>query len=163
MHVIAYIGLGSNLNHPMKQIQIALEHIKQLPKTRLLNLSSLYETKPIGPQNQPDFINQVVAIKTTLTALALLKALKSIENTMGRIHLEKWGPRIIDCDILLYGDAVINSDMLTVPHAGLTKRAFVLYLLKEIAPDLVLPSGQTVQSLLQRCPKVGLKQVECIV
>ncbi len=154
MCVTAYIGLGSNLSNPKKQVQLALKHINCLPKTRVMTISSLYETKPMGVLNQPDFINQVISIKTNLTALALLKALKSIENIMGRVHIERWGPRIIDCDILLYGDLMIESDRLTIPHAGLKKRAFVLYPLAEIAPKLALPSGEQVQDLL--------KQVECI-
>lgn len=128
----AYIALGSNLNNPKKQLKIAVRHISAIPQTILLSQSSIYQTKPIGPQNQPDFMNQVIAIETPLLAHALLYALQAIENTMGRVRTTHWGPRIIDCDILLFGDEIINTDDLIIPHPEMHKRDFVLKPLSEI-------------------------------
>lgn len=145
---IAYIALGSNLNNPVKQVQNALRFIADIEKTQLIAESSLHETAPLGPQDQPNYINQVIAVETQLTPHALLQALLAIEKSMGRVRDVRWGPRIIDCDILLFGREIIATDDLVIPHPEMTKRAFVLYPLAEIAPDLVLPSGETVQMLL---------------
>lgn len=148
MSVIAYIALGSNLHNPEKQVCDAAQAIQRLPSTEFITQSSLYKTPPLGPHNQPDYINQVIAIKTALSADELLDALLTLEKTMGRVRDVRWGPRIIDCDIILFGDHVIQSDHLTVPHPEMKNRTFVLRPLAEIAPDLVLPSGETVQQLL---------------
>lgn len=146
--MIAYIALGSNLNNPVKQVQNALQRISNIQKTQMIAVSRLHETAPLGPQDQPNYINQVIAVETELTAHELLRALLSIETEMGRVRDVRWGPRTIDCDILLFGDEVIATDALTVPHPEMTKRSFVLCPLVEIAPDLVLPTGEVVQSLL---------------
>lgn len=156
---VAYVGLGSNLNHPKKQVKTALRHIQQLPQTCITRISRLYETAPLGPQNQANFINQVIVLKTSLTALNLLKALQEIENAMGRARQGRWGPRVIDCDILLYGNDRMTSETLTIPHPGLTTRAFVLYPLLEIAPDLILPTGKTVQQCVATCSSDTIKRV----
>jgi 2-amino-4-hydroxy-6-hydroxymethyldihydropteridine diphosphokinase len=142
MNVISYIALGSNLNNPRKQVQTALQRISAMDKTTIIAQSRLYETKPLGPQDQSDYINQVIAIETTLSPHALLAALQQIENEMGRVRTIRWGARIIDCDILLYGNEIVESPNLLIPHPEMTKRDFVLYPLAEIAPNLVLPSGE---------------------
>ena len=134
----AYIALGSNLDHPVLQVQIAVSHIQLISCTTIVAQSNLYETKPLGPADQPDYINQVIAVETQLTAHELLHALLHIENVMGRVRNVRWGPRIIDCDIILFGKEKINTDELTVPHPEYKKRDFVLYPLAEIAPDLEL-------------------------
>lgn len=128
----AYIALGSNLEDPRAQLAMAVSHIAAIPNTRIVAESSLYETKPVGPQDQPDFINQVIAVDTELTAHALLYALQAIENHMGRVRTLRWGPRIIDCDILLFGDENIQTDDLVVPHPEMKHRDFVLNPLAEI-------------------------------
>ena len=128
---VSYIALGSNLNNPREQLKIALAYIAEIPHTKIISQSSVYKTKPIGPQNQPDFMNQVIAVETILTAHELLYALQDIENKMGRVRSVHWGPRIIDCDILLFGDEKIETDDLTVPHPEIDNREFLIALLNE--------------------------------
>src|SRR3989338_11379681 len=123
---ISYIALGSNLNNPKKQLKLALHLISEISNTRITTKSSVHETKPLGPQNQPNFMNQVIAVETQLSAHALLYALQAIENAMGRVRTVRWGPRIIDCDILSFGDEIINTDDLIVPHPEMYNRDFVL-------------------------------------
>lgn len=130
--IISYIALGSNLNNPAKQLQIALQRISQIPRTVILKQSSVHETLPVGPQNQPNFMNQVISVETYLTAHELLLALQDIENKMGRVRNERWGPRIIDCDILLFGDERVNTPDLIIPHPEMMNRDFVLIPLAEI-------------------------------
>jgi 2-amino-4-hydroxy-6-hydroxymethyldihydropteridine diphosphokinase len=138
---IAYIGLGSNLSQPIKQVQSAISEIEKIAQSNIVNVSSLYLSKPMGPQDQDDYINAVLAIETTLTPLELLDALQDIENKAGRVRKEnRWGARILDLDIILFGNEIINSDRLIVPHYGMKEREFVLLPLAEIAADLILPS-----------------------
>lgn len=146
---ISYIALGSNLNNPKKQLQNAAFHIAKIPHTSIIAQSSLYETKPLGPQNQPDYVNQVIAVATQLSPHELLKALLAIELQMGRVRRERWGARIIDCDIILFGDQIIQTPALSIPHPEMKNRAFVLYPLAEIAPALVLPSGESLSNLIE--------------
>ena len=127
-----YIALGSNLNNPREQLQIAISYIRAIPKTVVMAESSVYETKPVGPQDQPDFMNQVIAVETELTPHELLYALQAIENKMGRVRTRHWGPRIIDCDILLFGNERIHTDDLIIPHPEMHHRDFVLKPLSEI-------------------------------
>ncbi|OGT48194.1 MAG: 2-amino-4-hydroxy-6-hydroxymethyldihydropteridine diphosphokinase [Gammaproteobacteria bacterium RIFCSPHIGHO2_12_FULL_38_11] len=129
---ISYIALGSNLNNPKKQLKLALHLISEISNTRITTKSSVHETKPLGPQNQPNFMNQVIAVETQLSAHELLYALQAIENLMGRVRTVHWGPRIIDCDILSFGDEIINTDDLIVPHPEMYNRDFVLVPLAEI-------------------------------
>lgn len=158
--VRAYIGLGANLNQPVQQLQQAIRALQQLPCSELIAVSSLYGSKPMGPQDQPDYVNAVAALDTTLEAEALLDALQQIEQLHGRQRkAERWGPRTLDLDILLYGTLVINSSRLTVPHYGLHQREFVLYPLYEIAPQLQLPDGTVLSSLLARVPLNGLQKL----
>ncbi|MBL4900130.1 MAG: 2-amino-4-hydroxy-6-hydroxymethyldihydropteridine diphosphokinase [Colwellia sp.] len=139
---IAYIGLGSNLSQPIKQVKAAINEIKKIAQSNVVSVSSLYLSKPMGPQNQDDYINAVLALETTLAPLELLDALQSIENKAGRVRKKnRWGARILDLDIILFGDDIITSERLTVPHYGMTKREFVLLPLTEIAADLIIPSS----------------------
>jgi 2-amino-4-hydroxy-6-hydroxymethyldihydropteridine diphosphokinase len=145
--VRAYIGLGSNLNNPPQQIRQAIAAIAQLPQTTLIATSSFYETPPLGPKDQPDFVNAAIAIDTQLEAHTLFEQLQAIEIQQGRVKTRHWGERTIDLDLLLYGNECIHTDNLKVPHPGLKKRNFVLIPLLEIAPDLILPDGESVQKL----------------
>ena len=152
---IAYIGLGSNLSEPIKQVQAAIDEIKEIAQSHVIKVSSLYLSKPMGPQDQDDYINAVLALETKLTPLELLDALQSIENKAGRVRKKnRWGARILDLDIILFGNQIINSERLIVPHYGMKEREFVLLPLAEICADLILPSSvatdrQSIQSLSQ--------------
>ncbi len=152
-----YIGLGANLADPVDQLQRAITHLAQIPNSCVVAVSALYGSKPMGPQDQPDYVNAVAAMDTTLSAEALLDALQHIELEHGRQRkAERWGPRTLDLDMLLYGQQQIATDRLTVPHYGMTTREFVLYPLHEIAPALCLPTGQSLQQLLAQVPLNGL-------
>lgn len=142
-----YIGLGSNLDNPRQQVMNACLALKQLPQSRLIAASSLYSSKPVGPQDQPDFINAVAAIDTTLAPEALLDQLQAQEQRQGRVRRRHWGERTIDLDLLLYGEHCILTERLTVPHKELTKRSFVVVPLLEIAPALSLPNGRKIHEL----------------
>lgn len=136
----AYIGLGSNLEGPAGQITAAFELLDKLPETRLTGRSSLYQSAPFGPVEQPDFVNAVASIMTSLAPTELLGHLQQIERQQGRIQvIEHWGPRVLDLDLLVYGDTEILSPELTVPHPGIGVRNFVLLPLRELAPDLLIP------------------------
>lgn len=152
-----YIALGSNLAKPVDQVNCALEALAHLPRTRLVQTSSFYRSKPLGPQNQPDYLNAVVALDTQLPADELLDCTQAIEQNQGRVRkAERWGPRTLDLDMLLYGNSVIASDRLIVHHYDMKNREFMLYPLAEIAPALVFPDGESLQQLLQRVPLNGL-------
>ena len=155
---LAYIGLGSNLADPQAQISSALDKLAQLENCQVSQVSSLYFSRPMGPQDQPDYMNAVVAIETNLSAIALLDQLQHIEQNAGRIRKDnRWGARVLDLDILLFAQQVINTGRLTIPHYGLKKREFVLLPLAEIAPDLILPDGDNIQELADQINKNGLK------
>ena len=155
--ITAYIAVGSNLADPVSQAKQAIEALKTLPNSEFVQASLLYSSTPMGPQNQPDYINAVVAIKTNLPPLALLDCTQAIEQEQGRVRKEeRWGPRTLDLDMILYGNEVIDSERLTVPHYGMREREFVLYPLAEIAPSLQLPDGTEVSSLLEQVDRNGL-------
>ncbi|MFN2348955.1 MAG: 2-amino-4-hydroxy-6-hydroxymethyldihydropteridine diphosphokinase [Thioalkalivibrio sp.] len=161
--VLAYIGLGSNLQDPLDQVSRALATLSRLPDSRGLGRSSLYASPPMGPPDQPDYINAVACLETGLSPHALLDALQAIEQDHSRVRdgASRWGPRTLDLDILLYGDREIHDPDLRVPHGGLHERPFVLYPLAEIAPaDLVVPGMGTLSELLSRCPRDGLRRLE---
>lgn len=145
--ITAYIALGSNLDTPIDQLHRALQAIKALPQTTLLAVSSFYQSKPLGPQDQPDYVNAVTKIETALAPLVLLDELQRIENEQGRVRLRRWGERTLDLDILLYGNEIIQNERLTVPHYDMNNREFVIVPLAEIAPDLVLPNGTKLAEL----------------
>jgi 2-amino-4-hydroxy-6-hydroxymethyldihydropteridine diphosphokinase len=155
-----YIGLGSNLEQPQQQILTAIHDIEAIVGVELVAQSSLYHSPPMGPQDQPDYINAVVAVDTELAPLALLDALQHIEQSHGRVRKRHWGERTLDLDILLVDDKVISETRLTVPHPGIAERAFVVYPLAEIAPDLLIPGKGKLSDIQAECPLDGLKQVE---
>ena len=145
-----YIALGSNLEHPQAQLTAALQALNELSDSRLTAVSSFYQSKPLGPQDQPDYVNAVACLETSLAPLALLDELQRIEHEQGRVRLRRWGERTLDLDILLYADHIIQSERLTVPHYDMHQREFVIIPLVEIAPHLVLPNGQSIQTLAQK-------------
>jgi 2-amino-4-hydroxy-6-hydroxymethyldihydropteridine diphosphokinase len=156
----AYVGLGSNVGAPQTQVARALRELEGLPDTRLIRHSSLYETEPVGLRNQPGFINAVAIIETGLSARALLDGLLDIEQRHGRVRTVKNGPRTLDLDILLYGDARIGEDGLTIPHPRMHERGFVLEPLLEIDADCEIPGlGRAAQyreqALGQGVRKIG--------
>ncbi|EOX8444987.1 2-amino-4-hydroxy-6-hydroxymethyldihydropteridine diphosphokinase [Salmonella enterica] len=137
---IAYIALGSNLASPLEQVNAALKAIADTPDSRVVAVSSFYRTPPLGPQDQPDYLNAAVALETTLAPEELLNHTQRIELQQGRVRkAERWGPRTLDLDIMLFGDEVINTERLTVPHYDMKNRGFMLWPLFEIAPDLRFP------------------------
>lgn len=147
---IAYIGLGSNLSKPIEQIKNAIKEIDKIAHSQVTKVSSLYLSKPMGPQDQDDYINAVLALETSLPAIELLNTLQAIENKTGRVRkANRWGARILDLDIILFGNDTINTERLTIPHYGMTEREFVLLPLVEIAPELTLPDGISVKILSQ--------------
>ncbi|MFW5450500.1 MAG: 2-amino-4-hydroxy-6-hydroxymethyldihydropteridine diphosphokinase [Methylophagaceae bacterium] len=156
----AYIGLGSNLADPQAQVNTAIEALQALPNTIIVKGSSLYMSPPMGPQDQPDYINAVVEIETELSAHHLLDQLQTIEQQQGRIRKRHWGERTIDLDLLLYGEQIIADKRLQIPHPGIALRAFVLYPLAEIAPELMIPNMGRIEQLVKQCPLDGLQQVE---
>lgn len=146
---IVYIGLGSNLDEPLARVRRAIASIRQLPHTVLLASSSCYRSNPVGPPGQPDYINAVVKVESGLDPLQLLAGLKEIENGQGRVRAERWGPRTLDLDLLLYNDLAMVTTVLTLPHAEMHKRGFVLYPLHELEPDLVIPGRGAVRDLIR--------------
>lgn len=166
MHwVPAYVALGSNLAEPERQVRQAFERLAGLVDTLLLARSSLYRTRPMGPQDQPDFINAAAGLLTRLSATALLAQFKAIEHAMGRESpVVKWGPRVIDLDLLLHGSAVVEASAaaaaaLVLPHPGIHERNFVLYPLAEIAPDAYIPGRGRVAELARRIGSDGLQRL----
>ncbi|MEN8260124.1 MAG: 2-amino-4-hydroxy-6-hydroxymethyldihydropteridine diphosphokinase [Pseudomonadota bacterium] len=158
--VVAYVGLGSNLFDPHRQIMSARAAIKMAPGIREFAFSSLYSSPPMGPPDQPDYVNAVMAVETTLSPMELLRALQSIESDHGRIRQgERWGPRTLDLDLLLYGRGIINLPELTVPHVGIGERAFVLYPLLEIAPEINIPGMGMLNDVIRNCPREGLRRL----
>jgi 2-amino-4-hydroxy-6-hydroxymethyldihydropteridine diphosphokinase len=148
MNTTAYIGIGSNLQDPIAQVNKAIECVRSQPDCSLKTVSKYYLNKAFGPIAQPDCINAVVQIETSLSPECLLTSLQTIEHLQGRVRDMRWGPRIIDLDLLLYGQLQLQSDKLTIPHPGLTERYFVLVPLFEIAPDLILPDGRPLATLM---------------
>lgn len=136
----AYVGVGSNLHGPARQVENAIGLLAELPKSRLMDASSLYRSAPFGGIEQPDFVNAVAALLTQLTPVELLAGLQQIELSQGRERAgERWGPRVIDLDLLVYSRVCLEEPGLIVPHPGIGERNFVLLPLGEIAPDLVIP------------------------
>ena len=148
----AYIGLGSNLADPVAQLAAALSALARLPATRLVAQSPFYRSKPVGPQDQPDFVNGAALLETGLEPLALLDQLQAIEQAHGRQRLKHWGPRTLDLDLLLYGSQTLADERLTLPHPELANRDFVLQPLLDLTPDLALPDGRSIASLRMACP-----------
>ena len=135
----AFVGLGSNLDGPAGQIEAAIASLERIPGTQVTARSSLYQSAPFGPIRQPDYVNAVVRLETRRTPRELLQQMQSIERGQGRKPGERWGPRRIDLDLLVFGDETVDEDGLKVPHPGIAERNFVLLPLGEIAPDLFIP------------------------
>lgn len=157
--VRCFIGIGSNLDEPATQIQRALDALSHIESSMLGAVSPLYSNPAVGPGQQPDYLNAVAELRTSLDALTLLSNLQRIELAQGRIRTERWGARTLDLDLLLYGDAVIDLPQLQVPHPRLCERNFVLYPLHDIAPTLTLPRGTSLSSLLDYCSAAGLTRL----
>ena len=146
---IAFLGLGSNLDNPLDQLARAIKAIETIPATLLIHTSSFYKNRPVGPQDQPDFLNAVVSVETGLSPDKLLDYLQDIETRQGRKRNIHWGARTLDLDILLFGNEIINSARLVIPHPEMHRRAFVVQPLYEIEPDLVIPGQGPLKDLIQ--------------
>ena len=158
--VIAYVGLGSNLAEPSVQITSARSALVNVDGVREFSFSSLYHSLPMGPQDQPDYVNAVMCVETALLPFDFLHCLQKIENEHGRIRKgERWGARTLDLDILMYGDQEIDEPDLIVPHLGISERSFVLYPLFEIAPTLFIPGKGVISDMVEKCPLAGLKRL----
>lgn len=148
--VLAYIGLGANLGDPPRQLEKALELLNAVEEVEVLRVSSFYRNPPLGPPDQPWYVNAVAKIRTRLAPEELLRVLRQVEEAMGRVRGERWGPRLIDLDLLLYDGEVVAVGELAVPHPEMHRRAFVLVPLAEIAPQAWHPVLQkTAQDLLK--------------
>ncbi|GAA5444027.1 2-amino-4-hydroxy-6-hydroxymethyldihydropteridine pyrophosphokinase [Microbulbifer sp. NBRC 101763] len=154
-----YIGLGSNLSEPQRQLRSALTAMDKIPSSCLLRCSSFYSSTPIGPSGQPDYVNAVAELNTSLSPIELLDQLQSIEAAHGRERSVRWGARTLDLDILLFGERQIDDVRLQVPHPRMAERNFVLLPLAELEPQLQLPNGDPLQQLLQNCPQNRLNKI----
>ena len=156
-----YLGLGSNLQQPEQQLKHSLSALNNTENISVACVSSFYRSSPMGPQDQPDYVNAVAGIDTNLEPLALLDSLQAIESDQGRQReIEtRWGARTLDLDILLYAEQIISHDRLQIPHPGLDQRHFVLYPLYEIAPDLLIPEKGELAELCANCSHDGLEVI----
>ncbi len=159
--VQVFIGLGSNLNQPVEQLKRAVAALSDSVDLTGVVCSRFYSGKPMGPQDQPDYVNAVMQLETRLEPRQLLQLLQRIEEQQGRVRERRWGERTIDLDLLLYGDQCIDLPELTVPHIGLAERNFVLYPLQEIAPNLYIPQLGALAHLISACPQADLCQIKC--
>lgn len=160
MSVRAFIALGSNLGDPVVQVTRALDALAVLPESRLMEVAPFYQNVALGPDPQPEFINCVAEIDTTLTPHALLDAIQSTEASMGRVRNDiRWSPRLIDLDLLIYGDLELQDDRLTLPHPEICARRFVLQPLNDIAPDLIIPGHGPVGRVLSKAPAHEMRRI----
>lgn len=155
----AYVGLGSNLANPREQLERALVSLRRIPQTQWVTCSGIYQSAPLGPHKQPDFLNAVVALDTKLPPEELLEYCLAIEQLQGRRRLIRWAARTLDLDLLLYGDHRRFSQHLRLPHPGIGSRPFVLYPLAEIAPDLNIPGEGQLARRLSACSQEGLSLI----
>ena len=156
-----YIGLGSNLDNPHRHILDAFSDLDNIPASELISFSSLYCSRPMGPQDQPPYVNAAAHLHTHLDANDLLDELQRIESAHGRERKdEQWGPRTLDLDILLFGNQTINNQRLTVPHPGISQREFVLYPLHELDKNLMIPNLGRIYRIKPRCYRNGLIQLK---
>jgi 2-amino-4-hydroxy-6-hydroxymethyldihydropteridine diphosphokinase len=157
----AYVAIGANLDDPLARVRESFALLDQLPRTKLVARSKLYRSRPLGPADQPDFVNAAAGLLTTLTAAQLLEELKSLEQMLGRQTASvRWGPRRIDFDLSVFGSEQISTETLTVPHPGVPVRSFVLYPLLDIAPDLAVPGHGRVRELAARISAESLAAIE---
>ena len=157
--MLGYIGLGSNMQNPTQQIQQAIQTLSQLRQLRLCKVSSIYETAPMGPQDQPQYCNAVVQIETILDPFVLLDLLQNIEQAQGRIRAQPWGPRTLDLDLLLYGQQTLLSKRLILPHPGLHERSFVLVPLLELDEEIFLPGLGLAKQFLHCVDSLGIHKL----
>lgn len=155
----AFVALGSNLQDPQQQVRRALTELDSLPGTRVTAMSGLYRTAPMGYDNQPDFINAVAEVSTTLAPRELLRQLLALETAHGRERPFPNAPRVLDLDLLLYDALQLHDAELTLPHPRLHERGFVLFPLADIAPELEIPGKGKVRDLLQQCPHQGVERL----
>lgn len=153
---IVYIGLGSNLDDPVQHLLHAFGELDELPSTRLVARSSLYRNPPMGPAGQPDYVNAAARLETGLSPDALLQAMQQLERAHDRRATERWGPRTLDLDLLLYAQTQINNETLKVPHPGIAERNFVLYPLAELDATLEIPGAGPLGALLASSSSAGL-------
>ncbi|ENO0299998.1 TPA: 2-amino-4-hydroxy-6-hydroxymethyldihydropteridine diphosphokinase [Enterobacter asburiae] len=146
---LAYIAIGSNLASPLEQVNAAVQALGEIPQSKIVAVSSFYRTPPLGPQDQPDYLNAAVVLETALDAETLLDNTQRIELQQGRVRkAERWGPRTLDLDIMLFGHETISTERLTVPHYDMKNRGFMLWPLFEVAPDLIFPDGIPLRTIL---------------
>ncbi|WP_295806579.1 2-amino-4-hydroxy-6-hydroxymethyldihydropteridine diphosphokinase [uncultured Nitratireductor sp.] len=157
MHDV-YLGLGGNIGEPRRAMQMVLRALDARPDTAVVTVSSLYRTPPWGKLDQPDFLNAVALVRTSLDPRALLEQCLTIERALKRVRAERWGPRSIDVDILLYGTRTVDDEGLTIPHPRMSERAFVLAPLAEIAPALEI-AGRNVETLLESLDRSGVERI----
>ena len=159
--VDAYIGLGSNLSDPKAQVTQALQELDAIEETKLVQASSLYASKPMGPSDQPDFVNAVAKISTMLSPTSLLSELQLIEETHQRQRNDqRWGPRTLDLDIILFGEVQLDTKKLQIPHYGVAEREFVLIPLQELQADLIIPGKGPVEELIEQLPPYHLSKIQ---
>jgi 2-amino-4-hydroxy-6-hydroxymethyldihydropteridine diphosphokinase len=160
--VPAYIGVGSNLDDPALQVKRAIAALGDLPETRLVAASFSYRNPPMGPQDQPDYVNAAAGVITRLEPSLMLGEMQKLEESLGRVRSpgDRWGPRIIDLDLLVYGIRQLDEAGLTLPHPGISERNFVLFPLRDIAPDLFVPGQGVVAALARGMSEVGLQRVD---
>jgi 2-amino-4-hydroxy-6-hydroxymethyldihydropteridine diphosphokinase len=159
MWIPAYVGVGSNLGDSAARVRAAFESLAALPSTQLVARSRLYRTRPFGPVQQGDFLNAVAGLLTQLSAQEMLTGIRDIEAKAGRVRAERWGPRTLDLDLLVFGDQRIDTPELTVPHPGIAERGFVLAPLADIAPTLHVPGVGQPDELLRKLPDAGIAEV----
>jgi len=156
----AYVALGSNLAEPRRQVERAFVELASIPESRLVSRSGLWLSDPMGPQDQPAFVNAAAGLVTTAGPREFLDALKAVERRMGRVEPAlRWGPRVIDLDLLVFGDVTLDEPGLTLPHPGLHQRNFVLYPLSEIAAELWVPGLARVRRLAERVSGAGIERL----
>lgn len=158
--VRAFIGLGSNLDDPVRQVRRGIAALRALGATRVVACSSLYRSRPLGDADQPPYVNAVVSVETRLDARALLARLHGIESAQGRERGARWASRTLDLDLLVHGDAIERAPDLSLPHPGIATREFVLIPLYEIAPALVVPGLGPIAPLALACERRGLERLD---
>jgi 2-amino-4-hydroxy-6-hydroxymethyldihydropteridine diphosphokinase len=159
--VPVYIGIGSNMDSPLEQVKRAMLELDALPDTRCIRQSACYRSAPMGPRDQPDYINAVVVLETGLLPMALLHELHKLEQAHGRVRNDShWGPRPLDLDILLYADEVIDNPDLHIPHPGILQRNFVLFPLYEVAPEIIIPGAGRLADIIRQCSDNGLVRLD---
>jgi len=150
---VCYLGLGSNLRSPVRQLRQAIAKLQKLPASTIVSISTIYISKPCGVRAQPNYCNLVVAMHTSLPILRLLHHCQTIENSHRRLRKKRWGARTLDIDLLLYGSQILNTPNLVIPHPHMLERDFVLVPLLEISPNIQLPNGQLLATYLPACKK----------